>query len=119
MFKIKVTLHELITESGMVKIETSTYYHGEYDTIEKAKKSLSDRILENLKTLNQSPYNDFKVTFNDESALAAIQCWTGKEANMTKEEFESDRDYYNVAEYDIVYSCEIDVNIIPDEWLLV
>ena len=119
MFQIKETCHKVITDLGSFKIESSTEYYGKYMSLEFTQEELMKLILENLETLNKSPCNDFKVSFNDDSALAVIQCWPGKEAEMTEEELEADRDYYNVLEYDIVYSGDIDVNSIPDEWLLV
>jgi hypothetical protein len=131
MFQIKETQHNLTTNynpnssvhnpSSLVKtvtIETNIEYYGKYTSLKFAQEQLMKLILENLETLNKSPCNDFKVSFNDDSALAVIQCWTGKETEMTEEELESDRDYYNVLEYDIVYSGDVDVNTIPDEWLL-
>lgn len=131
MFQIKETQHNLTTNynsnssvhnpSSLVKtvtIETNVEYYGKYMSLEFTQEQLMKLILENLETLNKSPCNDFKVSFNDDSALAVIQCWTGKETEMTEEELESDRDYYNVLEYDIVYSGDINVNAIPDEWLL-
>ena len=124
IFKIKEIQHQLTTNPNpnslvnTVSIETNIEYRGNFHSIEYAQEELMRIILSNLKILNKSPCNDFKVSFNDEDYLAVIQCWTGKEAKMTEEELESDRDYYNVLEYDIVYSGDVDVNTIPDEWLL-
>lgn len=120
MFKIKVTCHNLVTDLGKfrMKMEDSIEYHGNHETIDDAINHLNERIKTNLEVLNANSCNDFKVSFNDENYLAVIQCWTGKEAKMTEEELEGDRDYYNVIEYDIVYSGDV-LNIdIPDEWLL-
>ena len=124
MFKIKEIQHQLTTNSNpnslvnTVSIETNIEYRGNFHSVEYAQEELMRIILSNLKILNKSACNDFKVSFNDEDYLAVIQCWAGKEAEMTEEELESDRDYYNVLEYDIVYSGDINVNAIPDEWLL-
>lgn len=119
MFQIKEIHHKLNAESGIFKLDSDTKYYGKYMSLEFTQEELMKLILKNLKKLNKSPCNDFKVSFNDDNALAVIQCWTGKESEMTEIELEGDRDYYNVLEYDIVYSGDVDVNIIPDEWLLI
>jgi hypothetical protein len=121
MFEIKTTCLDLLEDldTGKTTVEARTEYTDKkYNTIEEAIVGLNERIKDELERLNNDwSLNDFKVTYDDENCLAAIQCWEGRESEMTPEQLEGDRAYINIAEYEIIYrGCAVD-GTLPDNWI--
>lgn len=120
----------------MFKIKTVNIYNEKpvntnisktsYETIEKAQNALIEKIKNDVTKYNSNDNseNKFKITFESETSLAVLQMWEGKDKNLSKIELEGDRNYWNIIEYDIVYSDEEDCllidtleNILPPEWI--
>ena len=110
MFKIKMRCYDCGNRFAYVDYGVQTY-----TTAEDALKDLIKDIKDELETLNNGAKNcEFKVTFENENALAIVQKWEGTE------DVETDRDYQPITEYDIVYCGSIQVDfekILPNNWI--
>lgn len=114
MFKIKMLCHDLSTRNIDTYIDfvNQTFY-----TPGEALIVMNKCIADELETLNANSENDFKVTYSDERALAIVQCWEGKESEMSEEELESDRCCYDVTLYDIVWTgTAVDLSL-PEKYI--
>ena len=110
MFKIKMRCYDDGNKFAYVDYGAKIY-----STTEEALKDLIIDIKDELECLNQNAQDcEFKVTFENENALAIVQKWDGIE------DVEGDRDYQPITEYDIVYTDAIQVdfeNILPNNWI--
>ena len=113
MFKIKMTCHDL--EFGKIN-KYVDFVDKNFDTLDEAIIAMNECIKDELTTLNENSSNDFKVTYSNENALAIVQCWIGRESEMTESELE-EREYYNVTEYNIVYKGTIVDLSLPEKWI--
>lgn len=120
MFKIKMLCHDLVSndDSGNRKIISYIdYIEKEFSTVDEAIIVMNQRIADELKSLNEYADNDFKVTYNHPNALAVVQCWAGKESQMSEAELEGDRDCYDVTAYDIVWLGNVYDDSLPEKYI--